>query len=103
MVSNQTLGALCILTGLHEGVQHAQSVEFQKAIAGYTKRLGWLKEQEYKCAVAENRLPGQFWLEAEPPKVKFTVLLLMLQAIHALGTDESEWVHRSCRISSSPL
>ena len=67
MVSNQTLAALCILTGLHKVIQC--SGDIGRAITGYEKRINWLKDQEYKRATAERRLPGQFWLEAEPPKV----------------------------------
>jgi hypothetical protein len=55
------------MTGLHELAQYGSDIG--RAIAGYAKRIHGLQHEEYKRARVEGRLPTQFWLEAEPPKV----------------------------------
>lgn len=73
MVSNHTLAALCVHHGLHKHVQYANfSVDNVK---GYIFRLENLRKVEYERAVAEQRSPGQYWLEVEPPKVSVPQLI----------------------------
>ncbi|KAI0091960.1 hypothetical protein BDY19DRAFT_1027492 [Irpex rosettiformis] len=79
MVSNQTLAALCVLTSLHEAVQCGGDIG--RAITAYGKRINGLKAQEYKSATTERRLPGQFWLEVEPPKILSDIIESVLGAI----------------------
>ncbi|KAI0698923.1 hypothetical protein BC835DRAFT_1333420 [Cytidiella melzeri] len=79
MVSNQTLAALCVVTGLHEAAQC--SGDIGRAITGYAKRINTLKDQEYKRARVAGQLPGQFWLEAEPPKILSDIVEAILGAI----------------------
>lgn len=73
MVSNSTLSAICVVTGLFEYIQLSAG-NVRSAISNYAKKLRYLRDQEYKRALSESRLPGQFWLEAEPPKVCVRVL-----------------------------
>ncbi|KAI0347065.1 ribonuclease III [Trametopsis cervina] len=79
MVSNQALATLCVLTGLHKTILYGGDMGM--AIAAYAQRINILKDQEYKRANAEGRLPGQFWLEAEPPKVLSDVVESVLGAV----------------------
>ena len=76
MVSNQTLATIAVLTGLHEHIR--SSSEVQSTIRLYAQKIIVLRDQEYKLADAENRLPNQFWLDVEAPKVRITVYLLRL-------------------------
>ncbi len=68
MVSNATLATICVLMGLYKHAQHA-SLDLTNSIAAYVEQVRVLQDQEYKLAAGENRQPGQFWFEIEPPKV----------------------------------
>ena len=73
MVSNSALSAVCVTTGLFEYIQLSGG-NVRLAISNYAKKVRALRDEEYKRALSESRLPGQFWLEAEPPKVCFCIL-----------------------------
>ena len=68
MVSNSTLAAVAVLTGLHEHLR-CTSREIQTSIKTYAQKVLALRDKEYRLAEAEHRLPTQFWLEVEAPKV----------------------------------
>ena len=73
MVSNQTLATLAVLTGLHEHVRC--SADVRTAIMLYAQKILALRDHEHRLAEAENRLPTQFWLEVEAPKVSSLILV----------------------------
>lgn len=68
MVSNQTLATVAVLTGLHEYIR-CSSPDVQSAIKLYAHKILLLRDQEQKLADVQHRLPIQFWLEVEAPKV----------------------------------
>ena len=68
MVSNTTLSTICVLTGLQQYMQYASS-DLATAITAYKTKIHALRDEENRLADKERRLPRQFWLEVEPPKV----------------------------------
>lgn len=68
MVSNSTLAAIAVLSGLHEHVR-CSSKGVVAAIKLYAQKIQVLREQEHRDAEAEGRLPNQFWLDLDAPKV----------------------------------
>lgn len=68
MVSNLVLAALCVHLGLDVHIQHVKD-PIPASVKSYRTRLRALQDSEYKLAEKEQRSPGQYWLEAEPPKV----------------------------------
>ncbi|THH00410.1 hypothetical protein EW026_g2116 [Hermanssonia centrifuga] len=81
MVSNATLATICVLMGLYKHAQHA-SLDLTNSIAAYVEQVRVLQDQEYKLAAGENRQPGQFWFEIEPPKVLSDVMESIIGAIY---------------------
>ena len=81
MVSNTTLAALCVWSGLHEHLMF-DSYILANSIQLYADRVKVRQVEEYAFAENENRLPGQYWLDIEPPKVfylmSFKVVYLLL-------------------------
>lgn len=68
MVSNSTLAAVCVWSGLHEHL-HYDSPELSAGIQAYINDLKERQDDEYKAAEQEGRDPGQYWQDIEPPKV----------------------------------
>ena len=68
MVSNSTLAAVAVDSGLHEHIR-CSSKEVASAIKLYAQKIIALRDQEYRDAEAEERLPNQFWLDLDAPKV----------------------------------
>ena len=85
MVSNRTLAAFCVHLELHRHIQHAQG-QLANAIHVYSTRMRESRRAEYRLAAAEQRLPGQYWLEDDAPKVMYghefdTFLLIASQIL----------------------
>ena len=68
MVSNTTLATICVLSGLYKHLQFASS-DLANQITEHVAKIQALHDAEHKAAQKENRLPCQFWVEEEPPKV----------------------------------
>ncbi len=68
MVNNIALGALCIECGLDAFIIHDSS-SLQKSINAYRTDARKAQKLEYDLAEAEGRMPGQYWVDLEPPKV----------------------------------
>ncbi len=68
MVSNTALAALSAWSGLHKHLL-IESYSLANNIQTCVNELNCKREEESKLAAAEDRLPGQYWLEIEPPKV----------------------------------
>lgn len=68
MVSNAALAAVSVWSGLHEFLLF-ESSQLEESIKGYVNELKEKKQEEYAVAAQEERTPGQYWLEIEPPKV----------------------------------
>jgi endoribonuclease Dicer len=74
MVSNQALGAICIEVGLDEYLMF-ESFELANKIRTYSENLKRKRDTEYELAKAENRAPGQYWIDTSPPKARFHMLV----------------------------
>ena len=72
MVTNSTLATICVLTGLHDYVQHS-SPDLSRNIAMYAETIRRIRDEEDKQSKAEGRVPIQFWAEVEAPKVRIAV------------------------------
>ncbi|KAG6855112.1 hypothetical protein C0991_006041 [Blastosporella zonata] len=72
MVSNSTLAAVCVCSGLYEHFCH-KSHPLHTSIRDYVSRLEMCREKEYKDAESEGRPPGQFWLDITAPKPEDTI------------------------------
>jgi endoribonuclease Dicer len=68
MVSNSVLAAICVWAGLHEHLLY-ESYTLARCIQEYIEKLGAKRTEEYETAEREDRSPGQYWLDIEPPKV----------------------------------
>lgn len=77
MVSNSTLAAVCAWSGLHEHLLF-ESYSLANSIRAYADELKTKQTEEYELAVRENRSPGQYWLEVEPPKVRAMQLPMIM-------------------------
>lgn len=69
MVSNSTLAAVCVSSGLQNHLLH-DSYVLAGSIQTYIDELSAKKAAEYALAEKEGRPPGQYWLDLEPPKVR---------------------------------
>ena len=68
MVSNSALAAVCVWSGLQEHLLF-ESYILAGSIQAYADELKAKQVKEYELAEKEDRSPGQYWLEIEPPKV----------------------------------
>jgi endoribonuclease Dicer len=68
MVSNSTLAAFCVDSGLHEFLLH-DSAETTKTLRSYVMRFEAGRAAEVEAAKKEERELGQYWVEIEAPKV----------------------------------
>lgn len=69
MVSNSTLGAICVLSGISKHLLFT-SHGLSASIAEYEAKIKVKASDEYALAKQERRPPGQFWADTEPPKVE---------------------------------
>ncbi|PSR73594.1 hypothetical protein PHLCEN_2v10513 [Hermanssonia centrifuga] len=93
MVSNATLATICVSMGLYKHAQHA-SLDLTNSIAAYMEQVRVLQDREYKLAAGENRQPGQFWLEIEPPKVLSDVVESIIGAIYVDDSYKNNGVQK---------
>lgn len=77
MVSNQALGAICVDVGLHEHLMF-ESFDLANKIRAYTENLKRKRDAEYELAKEEGRTPGQYWIDAIPPKVRPRMSVILL-------------------------
>ena len=70
MVSNNTLAAICVEVDLYKYLQF-DSMTLESQIEQYRLKLSEEKDREYANAITENRSPGQYWLDIEPPKASY--------------------------------
>jgi endoribonuclease Dicer len=70
MVSNSALAAVCVWSGLQEHLLF-ESYILAGSIQAYADELKVKQAKEYDHAEQEDRPPGQYWLEIEPPKVNY--------------------------------
>lgn len=68
MVSNSALAAVCVWSGLQEHILF-ESFVLEDGIKSYVNELKIKQTKEHELAAKEDRPPGQYWLELEPPKV----------------------------------
>ncbi|EKM59649.1 uncharacterized protein PHACADRAFT_114689 [Phanerochaete carnosa HHB-10118-sp] len=81
MVSNLTLAAVAVESGLYEHVRYC-SKEIMSAVKLYVQKIFTLRDQEYRDAEAESRLPNQFWLEVDAPKPLADLVEAIVGAIY---------------------
>ena len=99
MVSNATLATICVLTGLYEHLQFASS-DLANQITLYVAKIRALCDEELSTAAKEQRLPRQFWVEIEPPKVNQTSLRSLSQKTRLSSRIRYSRLYRTL---SSPL
>lgn len=68
MVSNSALAAICVWAGLHEHLLF-ESYSLANSISQYADELKTREKEENELAKKEQRSPGQYWADVEPPKV----------------------------------
>ncbi|KAL0949733.1 hypothetical protein HGRIS_009773 [Hohenbuehelia grisea] len=81
MVSNSTLAAVCVSSGLKEYLLF-ESHHLAQTINVYADQLRKKEADEYAAAQKEGRSPGQYWLELEPPKALSDVVESIIGAIY---------------------
>nr|GAT54023.1 predicted protein [Mycena chlorophos] len=79
MVSNRTLAAICIETGLYEHVMLAPAL--YSSVRLYAQALEKARSDEFG-SVAEGRPTGQYWQEIDAPKVLSDAVESMLGAVY---------------------
>ncbi|KAI0269161.1 hypothetical protein BC834DRAFT_820033 [Gloeopeniophorella convolvens] len=80
MVSNMTLGAICVEVGLHEHLMF-ESFDLANKIRAYVELLTQKRDEEYQLAKEEGRAPGQYWIDTPPPKALSDVVESVIGAI----------------------
>ncbi|KAK7061646.1 hypothetical protein R3P38DRAFT_2494335 [Favolaschia claudopus] len=80
MVSNSTLAAICVLSGLHQHILLAS--HFANSVSEYISRLKLKRSEEYELARLEERSPGQYWQETDPPKALSDVVESVIGAVY---------------------
>lgn len=80
MVSNPALGAICVDVGLHEHLMF-ESFDLASKIRAYTENLKRKRDAEYELAEEEGRSPGQYWIDASPPKALSDIVESVIGAI----------------------
>ncbi|KAF8211200.1 hypothetical protein K438DRAFT_1568952 [Mycena galopus ATCC 62051] len=80
MVSNSALGAICVSAGLHNHLLLA--TRLTGSVTDYIIKLKIKQTEEYESARLENRSPGQYWQEVDPPKVLSDVVESVIGAIY---------------------
>ena len=68
MVTNTALATICVETELYKYIIH-DSQTLQTSIDEYVRELKKARNMEYQLAESEGRMPGQYWVDVEPPKV----------------------------------
>jgi endoribonuclease Dicer len=68
MVTNTALATICVETELYKYIIH-DSPTLQTSIDEYVRELKKSRNVEYQLAESEGRMPGQYWVDVEPPKV----------------------------------
>ncbi|KAJ3766364.1 hypothetical protein FB446DRAFT_794179 [Lentinula raphanica] len=81
MVSNTTLAALCVLSGLHHHLLFG-SDKLAHDIREYENLVIQAQNEEYAAAEKEGRPCGQFWHNIESPKVLGDLLESILGALY---------------------
>ncbi|KAF9226467.1 hypothetical protein BS17DRAFT_775670 [Gyrodon lividus] len=81
MVSNSALAAVCVSCGLHKHL-HFDSYPLATAFETYVRQLELKEQQEIKAATQEDRNPGQYWLDVEPPKALSDIVESIIGAIY---------------------
>jgi len=81
MVSNSTLAAVCVLSGLYEHFLYKSHV-LQASIQDYVTKLKASQAKEYQNAETEDRPPGQFWLELAAPKTLSDIVESIMGAVY---------------------
>ncbi|KAH8113318.1 ribonuclease III [Phellopilus nigrolimitatus] len=81
MVSNAALAAVCVWSGLHEHLLFESSA-LEESIQAYADALEEKQRAAHELAAKEKRLPGQYWVEIEPPKALSDVIESIFGAVY---------------------
>ncbi|KAG6918930.1 hypothetical protein DXG01_010585 [Tephrocybe rancida] len=93
MVSNSTLAAVCVCSGLYKHFYH-KSHPLQTSIRDYVAKLEISRDKEYQNAESEGRLPGQFWLEIAIPKALSDIVESVMGAVYVGDNFSLEGVEK---------
>ena len=77
MVTNTALATICIESGLYKHIIHT-STTLASSIEVYKEHLDRARALEYQLADTEGRMPGQYWVDIEPPKVTSNIPLVIM-------------------------
>ncbi|KAH6914993.1 hypothetical protein BKA70DRAFT_1257649 [Coprinopsis sp. MPI-PUGE-AT-0042] len=81
MVSNSTLGAICVLSGISQYLLFS-SHGLSESIKEYETKIKARALEEQALALKEKRPPGQFWTDTEPPKALSDVVEAIVGALY---------------------
>ncbi|KAF5317594.1 hypothetical protein D9611_014873 [Ephemerocybe angulata] len=81
MVSNSTLAAICVSSGLRDHLLF-DSQQLAQSIEEYVTVITEKADEENRAAEAERRPAGQFWLGVEPPKALSDVIESVIGAVY---------------------
>ncbi|KAF8322084.1 hypothetical protein DL93DRAFT_2051002 [Clavulina sp. PMI_390] len=93
MVTNLVLAALCVEIGLYKYMIFENDA-LGKEIEDYVAQIQRAQALEYKIADNEGRLPGQYWVDIEPPKPLSDIVESTLGAILVLDNFNSKGTER---------
>lgn len=68
MVSNSTLAAICVWSGLHKFIHTTQ--QLGRVIHDYEKALAIQQDTQYTQAGKEKRPVERYWKDLDAPKVR---------------------------------
>lgn len=91
MVSNSTLAAVCVYSGVHEHLIF-ESQSIASSIQAYSELLDSARKADEVRSKIEGRLPGQYWVDIEQPKVLSDVLESVMGAIYVSDNFSPEGV-----------
>ncbi|KIJ56735.1 hypothetical protein M422DRAFT_57385 [Sphaerobolus stellatus SS14] len=91
MVSNSTLAAVCVYSRIHEFLLY-ESELITNSINVYSELLEEARKKDEIQANYEGRLPGQYWVDIEQPKVLSDVLESVMGAIYVSDNFSPEGV-----------
>ncbi|KAI0035664.1 hypothetical protein K488DRAFT_42913 [Vararia minispora EC-137] len=81
MVSNSALAAVCVEAQLHEHIMF-ESLSLANSMDAYAAKIKAKQREEYELAAQEGRLPGQYWLDVDAPKILSDVVESIIGAIY---------------------
>ncbi|KAI0786396.1 hypothetical protein C8Q75DRAFT_271436 [Abortiporus biennis] len=80
MVTNPTLAVVSVTSGLYQCIQYNGS-DIKQSIDDFVLKVQHARDEELKAVSQENREPGQYWTELDPPKILSDVVESLFGAL----------------------